>query len=161
MATEQPPASNQPPAESTGQGPDGPRRPTLRPTTPPPAGAGAPPRPAVEPRRREERVNVWPNLLMPEFTAAVALTVGLLLVAILLNAPLEEHSTVSLTPNPSKAPWYFLNLQELLLHMHPALAGVIVPTVMIIALMAIPYIDTDPKDVGNWFTSSRGLRITI
>jgi menaquinol-cytochrome c reductase cytochrome b/c subunit len=125
------------------------------------AAGAAPPRPAAEPRRREERVNTWPNLLMPEFTAAVAVTLGLFVLAILLNAPLEEHSTVSITPNPSKAPWYFLNLQELLLHMHPALAGVIVPTVLILALMAIPYIDTDPKDVGIWFTSPRGRTIAI
>ncbi|MDQ3548901.1 MAG: menaquinol-cytochrome C reductase, partial [Chloroflexota bacterium] len=67
----------------------------------------------------------------------------------------------TVTPNPSKAPWYFLNLQELLLHMHPSLAGVIVPTVALGLIAMIPYLDRSPLGVGILFTSDKGKAITI
>ena len=66
-----------------------------------------------------------------------------------------------MTPNPSKAPWYFLNLQELLLHMHPSLAGVIVPTAALVLIAFIPYVDRSPLGVGILFTSDKGKSITI
>ncbi|MDP2726320.1 MAG: menaquinol-cytochrome C reductase, partial [Dehalococcoidia bacterium] len=62
---------------------------------------------------------------------------------------------------PAKAPWYFMNLQELLLHMHPALAGVIIPALVLLALMAIPYIDRSKKDIGIWFVSRKGRTIAL
>lgn len=96
---------------------------------------------------------------MPEFMSAILLTIGLTVMAWFINAPLEEHSNPNRTPNPSKAPWYFLNLQELLLHMHPALAGVIIPTLAIILLMAIPYLDVNSDETGTWFTGARGKRV--
>ncbi|MGH2352437.1 MAG: menaquinol-cytochrome C reductase, partial [Chloroflexota bacterium] len=110
-------------------------------------------------RRSQAQLTVWPHLLMPEFMSAVLLTIGLTVMAWFINAPLEEHSNPNRTPNPSKAPWYFLNLQELLLHMHPALAGVIVPTLAIILLIAIPYLDITSDETGVWFSGSRGKRI--
>jgi menaquinol-cytochrome c reductase cytochrome b/c subunit len=78
-----------------------------------------------------------------------------------VNAPLKEVQNPTVTPNPSKAPWYFLNLQELLLHMHPALAGVIVPTAALVLIAAIPFIDRSPLGVGILFTSAKGKKITI
>jgi hypothetical protein len=96
---------------------------------------------------------------MPEFMASVLLIIGLTIMAWFINAPLEEHSNPNRTPNPSKAPWYFLNLQELLLHMHPALAGVIIPTLAIVLLMAIPYLDISPEETGVWFSGIRGKRV--
>jgi menaquinol-cytochrome c reductase cytochrome b/c subunit len=81
--------------------------------------------------------------------------------AILINAPLAEIANPTVTPNPSKAPWYFLNLQELLLHMHPSLAGVIVPTVALVAIAAIPFIDRSPLGVGILFTSDKGKKIAL
>jgi menaquinol-cytochrome c reductase cytochrome b/c subunit len=78
-----------------------------------------------------------------------------------VNAPLESHANPDRTPNPSKAPWYFLNLQELLLHMHPALAGVIVPSAALGAIAAIPYFDRDTTDVGKWFGTAKAVPITI
>jgi quinol-cytochrome oxidoreductase complex cytochrome b subunit len=66
-----------------------------------------------------------------------------------------------MSENPAKAPWYFLNLQELLLHMNPALAGVIVPTIALIFLMTIPYIDRSLKDVGVWFAGRKGKLIAL
>ncbi|HEU5315658.1 MAG TPA: hypothetical protein VFX49_06075, partial [Chloroflexota bacterium] len=110
-------------------------------------------------RRSQVQLTVWPHLLMPEFLASVLLIMGLTVMAWFINAPLEEHSNPNHTPNPSKAPWYFLNLQELLLHMHPGLAGVIVPTIVLVLLMAIPYIDVTTDDVGYWFGGARGKRV--
>ena len=77
------------------------------------------------------------------------------ILSVLVDAILLDQADPSITPNPSKAPWYFLNLQELLLHMHPALAGVIVPTVALVALGAIPYFDPDNEHQGEWLTSPR------
>jgi menaquinol-cytochrome c reductase cytochrome b/c subunit len=106
-------------------------------------------------RVREEELLVWPDLVFVEFISAM-LFLGLLSVlSVLVDAILLDQANPAVTPNPSKAPWYFLNLQELLLHMHPALAGVIVPTVALIALGAIPYFDTDNKHQGEWLTSPR------
>src|SRR5579884_4502525 len=103
-------------------------------------------------RERDETVFVWPNLLVIEFIAAMVMMLSLIILGWLVNAPLEAHSNPDRTPNPSKAPWYFLNLQELLLHMHPALAGVIIPAgVVFVAIPLIPYFDRNTIDVGRWF----------
>ncbi len=83
------------------------------------------------------------------------ITLGAVLVlaffSLVRNAPLEELANPDVTTNPAKAPWYFMALQELLLHMHPVLAGIVVPGIVIFFLMALPYIDTDQADVGRWF----------
>jgi menaquinol-cytochrome c reductase cytochrome b/c subunit len=112
-------------------------------------------------RERDETVFVWPNLLIIEFIAALLMLLTLMVLSWLVNAPLEAHANPDRTPNPSKAPWYFLNLQELLLHMHPALAGVLVPTAALIAIAAIPYIDRDTSDVGKWVPQPNAIPIII
>src|SRR5579871_2055782 len=111
--------------------------------------------------KSERLVYVWPHLVTIEFMAAVLILLSLVVVSIILQSRLEAHANPDRTPNPSKAPWYFLNLQELLLHMHPALAGVIVPTAALIALAAIPYIDRDTDDVGKWFGQPNAIPIAI
>jgi len=111
-------------------------------------------------KRVEDTAMVWPHLLVVEFIAAMLWFIGLFVISAAFNAPLQDHSTPDCTPNPSKAPWYLLNLQELLLHMDKGLAGVIVPTIWIVFMMAIPYIDRSREGVGIWFTSPRGLRVT-
>jgi quinol-cytochrome oxidoreductase complex cytochrome b subunit len=108
----------------------------------------------------EDEVMVWPSLVVVEALSAVVFLFLLLVASILVNPPLEEIANPTLTPNPSKAPWYFLNLQELLLHMHPALAGVIVPTLALVLIAFIPYVDRSPLGVGILFTSEKGKRIT-
>src|SRR5437763_858641 len=90
-------------------------------------------------RQRDEELLVWPDLVFVEFISALVFTVVFTVLSVVVNAPLLDRANASITPNPSKAPWYFLNLQELLLHMDPALAGVIVPTIALIAMGAIPY----------------------
>ena len=104
----------------------------------------------VEPWRPgwARELHVWPYLVRIEFLATVIVTVVLFIWSITLNAPLEEPANPNLTMNPSKAPWYFLGLQEMLVYFDPWLAGVVLPTLIIVGLMAIPYIDTNPKGNG-------------
>lgn len=109
----------------------------------------------------EDEVMVWPTLVVVEALSAVVFTFLLLIAAILVNPPLVELANPTVTPNPAKAPWYFLNLQELLLHMHPSLAGVIVPSVALGLIAAIPFIDRSPLGVGILFTSDKGKRIAV
>ena len=89
----------------------------------------------------DEKVLVWPDLVYIEMICMVALTVVLFVWAVGLQAPLEEPSSTVKTPNPSKAPWYFLGLQEMLVYYDPWMAGVVLPSLIVFGLMAIPYID--------------------
>jgi menaquinol-cytochrome c reductase cytochrome b/c subunit len=93
----------------------------------------------------QDKVHTWPHLLAVEFVAALACTVLLLVVSIWVNAPLEELANLNETPNPAKAPWYFLGLQELLTMFHPMIAGVTIPGVALIALILAPYTDRNPS----------------
>jgi hypothetical protein len=117
--------------------------------------------PAPSAAEQSERlVYVWPHLVTIEFLSAVLLLLSLVIVSIILQSPLEGHANPDKTPNPSKAPWYFLNLQELLLHMHPSLAGVIVPAgVVFAAIPLIPYFDRNTADVGRWFGTPKAKAI--
>jgi menaquinol-cytochrome c reductase cytochrome b/c subunit len=92
-----------------------------------------------------DKVHVWPHLLLIEFVAAMAITAFLLLFSIFVNAPLLELANPNQTPNPSKAPWYFLGLQELLTMFHPMVAGVTIPTIGLLGYMMAPYIDKNPS----------------
>jgi menaquinol-cytochrome c reductase cytochrome b/c subunit len=107
----------------------------------------------------EDEVMVWPSLVVVEAVCAIVFLAILTALSVLVNAPLLERANPNQTPNPSKAPWYFLNLQEMLLHMDPGLAGVIVPTVTLVAIAAIPYIDRSPLGVGILGTSTKGRKI--
>lgn len=107
----------------------------------------------------EDEVMVWPSLVVVEAVSAVVFTGILVLLSVLVNAPLLERANPNQTPNPSKAPWYFLNLQEMLLHMDAGLAGVIVPTAALVAIAAIPYFDRSPLGVGILGTSAKGRKI--
>ena len=111
-----------------------------------------PTKPRLRPKReREEEVLVWPDLVFVEFISAVLFTIALTVLSILINAPLQDRANPAHTPDPSKAPWYFLNLQELLLHMDKGWAGVILPTIALTFFMAIPYIDRSREGQGVWF----------
>ncbi len=107
----------------------------------------------------EDEVMVWPSLVVVEAVCATVFLMILTLLSIFVSAPLTEHANANATPNPSKAPWYFLNLQELLLHMDAGLAGVIVPTTALVLIAAIPYIDRSPLGVGILGTSAKGRKI--
>jgi menaquinol-cytochrome c reductase cytochrome b/c subunit len=96
-------------------------------------------------REQGDRVNVWPHLLIEEFVAMFVLSVGLIVFSTFLNAPLRELANPNLTPNPSKAPWYFLGLQELLRYFHPLVAGISIPTFILVGLAAVPFVDRNPS----------------
>ncbi len=91
-----------------------------------------------------DKVNVWPHLLAIEFVALMVVLAGLIIFSVFVDAPLLEFANFNEQPNPSKAPWYFLGLQELLSYFDPQVAGVIIPTFGLIALAAIPYVDKNP-----------------
>ena len=111
-------------------------------------------------RQRDDELLVWPDLVFIEFIAAMVFLLAITALSIAINAPLLDRANPAVTPNPSKAPWYFLNLQELLLHMDPALAGVVVPTVALVALGAIPYYDRDNEGQGEWLSTPNAWRLT-
>ena len=94
----------------------------------------------------QDKVHVWPHLLAVEFVAALAVTAFTLIFSIFVNAPLLELANVNETPNPSKAPWYFLGLQELLTMFHPMVAGVTIPGMGIFLLILAPYIDRNTSN---------------
>jgi menaquinol-cytochrome c reductase cytochrome b/c subunit len=112
-------------------------------------------------RERDEELLVWPDLVFVEFISALLFLITLTALCAAINAPLLDKANPDVTPNPSKAPWYFLNLQELLLHMHPALAGVVVPTIWLIVLAALPYFDRSNEGQGVWFGTRDAGRITL
>ena len=95
--------------------------------------------------RQEDKVNVWPHLLLREAVAAFAMFAFVAVFSVVVNAPLRELANSNLTPNPSKAPWYFLGLQELLRYFHPMVAGVTIPGIALLVLAAAPYFDHNPS----------------
>jgi len=113
-----------------------------------------------EGKESNQKLYVWPNLIYQEFICSILIGVVLLIWSIVLKAPLEEPADPSLSPNPSKAPWYFLGLQEMLVYFDPWLAGVFFPTLIILGLCAIPYIDNDPKTSGYYCFRQRRWGIT-
>ena len=109
-----------------------------------------------------DKVHTWPYLVRAEFIAGCILLLVLMVWSITVDAPMEEPANPTKTPNPSKAPWYFLNLQELLLHMHPSLAGVLIPAGVVFgAIPLIPYFDRNTADVGRWFGTPKAKAICI
>ena len=131
-------------------------------TAPPPTGKRPTPKPGAPDKHRllalvppegvqrverdqGDRVNVFPHLLVSEMLSLVIVTAGLIVFSTFVNAPLQPLANPNLTPNPSKAPWYFLGLQELLAYFHPMVAGVTIPGVAILFLVALPYVDRNPS----------------
>ena len=96
-------------------------------------------------REQGDRINVFPHLLIEEFVSLLIVSAFLVVFSTFVNAPLRELANPNLTPNPSKAPWYFLGLQELLRYFHAQIAGVIIPTLILVGLMAVPYVDRNPS----------------
>lgn len=106
-----------------------------------------------------DRVTVWPHLVREEMLCAIFVTAFIMIWSTGLDAPLESISNPNLTPNPSKAPWYFLGLQELLVYFDPWIAGVVLPNVIVVGLMAIPYVDPNPKGNGYYTIRDRPFAV--
>jgi Cytochrome b(C-terminal)/b6/petD len=109
----------------------------------------------------DEKVLVWPDLVYTELIAMIVATFVLVIWAVLLKAPLEQPATSAKAPNPSKAPWYFLGLQEMLVYYDPWMAGVVLPTMIIIGLVAIPYIDFNREGNGYFSYAQRKFAVTM
>jgi len=109
----------------------------------------------------DDTVFSFPIVLLLEVVLLLGVTLAIFLFSLLKQAPLDEIANPMLTTDPAKAPWYFVGLQELLEHMHPTLAGVILPTILVLFLLAIPYIDYSRIGTGMWFASRREKRIVI
>jgi hypothetical protein len=118
-------------------------------------------KPVIEQEETSEKVLTWPDLVYTELICMVVLTVILIAWSIGLKAPIEQPANPSSSPNPSKAPWYFLGLQEMLVYFDPWLAGVVFPSLIIVGLMAIPYIDTNPKGNGYFTLKERKSEIVV
>lgn len=107
----------------------------------------------------DREVHTWPYLMRMELLVAIIITIILMVWSLTLNAPLEEPSNPNVTMNPAKAPWYFLGLQEMLVYFDPWIAGVVMPTLIIIGLMVVPYIDVNPLGNGYYTYKQRPFAI--
>ena len=107
----------------------------------------------------DDKIHTWPHLVRGEFLCLLLVTVFLLLWSLVVDAPLEEPANPTRTPNPSKAPWYFLGLQEMLVFFDPWHAGVVLPTFIIVGLMLIPYLDINPLGNGYYTFKERKWEI--
>jgi hypothetical protein len=138
------------------------RRDAVDPDRAPPRGGEilgelAPPGDFPAPAERDDLVPVWPRLLFREVIAALLFCVLLMVAALVFDAPLEAPADPTHTPNPAKAPWYFVGLQELLVYFDPWMAGVVIPLVIVLGLAAIPYVDPTRGDVGVYAFRRRPL----
>jgi Cytochrome b(C-terminal)/b6/petD len=118
---------------------------------------GEPPTETIE----DEKVLVWPDLVYTELIAMIVVTFILVVWAVALKAPLEQPATSAKAPNPSKAPWYFLGLQEMLVYYDPWMAGIVLPLMIINGLVAIPYIDFNQKGNGYFTFNQRKFAVTV
>jgi uncharacterized membrane protein len=121
--------------------------------------AGLKPREASD--GENEKTWVWPDLVYTELLCMILGMIVLVVWGLAFQAPIEEPANPARTPNPSKAPWYFLGLQEMLVYYDPWLAGVVFPSLIIVGLMAIPYIDTNPKGNGYYTFKERKTEIGL
>lgn len=119
--------------------------------------AGKPPREAED----KDKVLVWPDLVYIEFIALILCAAFLIIWSVVLQAPLEGPANPTVSPNPSKAPWYFLGLQEMLVYFDPWLAGVVFPSIIIIGMMAIPFLDQNKKGSGYYSFEEKKMAVSI
>jgi len=109
----------------------------------------------------ENTVFSFPIVALIELVLVLGVVMALLWMSLGVNAPLEEIANPNQTTDPAKAPWYFMGLQEMLEHGHPTLMAVVLPSLMVLFVVLIPYIDNNPHGAGRWFTNQRGRSLTI
>lgn len=110
-------------------------------------------------KERGEYIEVNPHLVRKEIIAALSVVALVIFLSIFFNAPLKEMANPLVSPNPSKAPWYFMGLQEFLMHIHPAFVAFVIPVPVIWFFIYVSYLKTDDVNVGVWFNSDKGLRL--
>lgn len=127
-----------------------------------PRGEATKPREAgTEALKKSDKILTFPHLVFKEFIALMLVSLVLIILSMVMNAPLEEIATQTKTPNPAKAPWYFVGLQEMLVYFDPWIAGVVIPILIIVGLMAIPFMDRNPKGVGIYCFRERKFAFTM
>lgn len=124
-------------------------------------GVVVPRSPGEESETKPEYVLSLPNLLLREVVVALALVASVMLFSLFFDAPLGDAANPGMSPNPAKAPWYFLGIQELLLHFHPLFAVVVIPSLAMAAIILLPYLRYRDDTEGIWFMSRRGRRLSI
>jgi quinol-cytochrome oxidoreductase complex cytochrome b subunit len=124
-------------------------------------GLVIPRRPDEDEGSENEKVPTIPNLILREIVVALVLIAVIMAISVIFNAPLETKANPGLSPNPTKAPWYFAGIQELLLHFHPLFALFIIPAFMLIALVSIPYFSYQTETAGVWFASLKGRSMAV
>ena len=114
-----------------------------------------------DPGNKGEMVETMPHLIVREVAMTVLVLAVILIIAMLFNAPLDEQANPGLSPNPTKAPWYFMGIQEMLMHFHPVFAVLVIPLTLFTGLLAIPYVKYDTESSGIWFVSGKGLKLVL
>jgi quinol-cytochrome oxidoreductase complex cytochrome b subunit len=117
--------------------------------------------PAEDPSIKGEMVDSMPHLIMRELALALLVMAIVLLSAMFFNAPLADIANPGLSPNPTKAPWYFMGIQEMLMHFHPVFALIVIPGLLLLGLLFIPYINYQANTTGVWFNSHKGRKIAL
>jgi quinol-cytochrome oxidoreductase complex cytochrome b subunit len=117
--------------------------------------------PEEDPSIKGEMIDSMPHLIMREVTLAVVVLAVILLAAMLFNAPLADIANPGLSPNPTKAPWYFMGIQEMLMHFHPVFALLVIPVLLLFGLLSIPYISYEANTTGVWFCSHKGRKMAL
>ncbi|MFQ5454808.1 MAG: cytochrome B6 [Nitrospirota bacterium] len=112
-------------------------------------------------KKPEDTAFVWPDLVYIELISLIVVICVLMILSLFFNAPLEEMASPDTTPNPMKAPWYFLGLQELLVFFDPWIAGMVLPSLIILGLIVIPYLDFNPSGAGYYSFSERKFAVTV
>ncbi|HEX2573527.1 MAG TPA: cytochrome C [Polyangia bacterium] len=128
--------------------------------TPAPAGKSTAAGTKAKELSLANRIHTWPYLVRLEFLTAMIVMIVMTVWSITIDAPLEEPADPNKTPNPSKAPWYFLGLQEMLVYFDPWMAGVVLPSLIIVGLMVVPYIDVNPRGNGYYTIKERKFAIS-
>jgi quinol-cytochrome oxidoreductase complex cytochrome b subunit len=124
-------------------------------------GLVIPRRPDEDEGNEDKKVSTIPNLILREIVVALVLIAVIMAISVMFNAPLEAKANPGLSPNPTKAPWYFAGIQELLLHFHPLFALFIIPVFMLIVLVSIPYLNYQTETAGVWFASLKGRKMAV
>jgi quinol-cytochrome oxidoreductase complex cytochrome b subunit len=117
--------------------------------------------PGAEPAAPGDMVEAMPHLFMREAAIVLVTLAVVLLVSMLYNAPLGELANPGLSPNPTKAPWYFMGIQEMLIHFHPVFALLVIPGLLVLGLLLIPYINYEATAPGVWFHSFKGRKMAL
>jgi quinol-cytochrome oxidoreductase complex cytochrome b subunit len=125
------------------------------------SGLVIPRSPSEEPGTTGPMMDTMPHLIVREVAMAMLLLAVVLAISIFFNAPLAEQANPGLSPNPTKAPWYFMGLQELLMHFHPVFSVFVIPLILVIGLVSIPYINYQAETAGVWFCSRKGRKTAL